>query len=213
ITPGGVEFYYRIPGETNWIYLGFTHTSPFPFHAPSVNKFYEFGSQCTDIEGNEELWPVDRPAGEQAEAWTYVVVGTPPNCPDPTVLEAVAVLAQNGFNSWGVPSLPRVLWYWTHPTTGTAVETYRAEWMVVPVGTCDTTISVFEGIAPGDTTFAQLELPYTYGASQTLRVQGVDAEGRIGPFSLWGDPFVDSGMPGEPGTPASTLTIVDPNEP
>ena len=98
------------------------------------------------------------------------------------------------------PNVPMLMWHWTHPTTGTEVVTYEGEWMV------NGAIRVIQGIAVGDTTYAELEVPYTPGQNQTLRVRGIDAAHRAGVWSEWGAVWADV-FPGKPGTPEGMLII------
>ena len=55
-----------------------------------------------------------------------------------------------------------------------------------------------------DDTVTQLSyiLSAEYGVSHQIRVAGVDAQNRQGPFSLPSDPYTpDAGAPGQPGQP------------
>jgi hypothetical protein len=99
------------------------------------------------------------------------------------LLPAAAVQAQT--------EMP-VSYNWTAPTSGTAVEFYVVEHSVdggpwAPVGTVDTN---------------SYTLNATVGVSHRVRVAGVDAQNRQGPFSLPSDPYSpDAGAPGQPGKP------------
>lgn len=84
---------------------------------------------------------------------------------------------------------------WGAPTTGTPVDYYVLQHSVN--GSAWTTVA-----APVDATYA---FQVTTGDSHQVRVAGVDAEGRQGPYSLPSDPFIpgstEPGPPGEPGKP------------
>ena len=85
-----------------------------------------------------------------------------------------------------------VQYVWTAPTTGSPVDYYVVQ------HSADGGTWVTLGNAP--------ELTYTldaeYGVSHQIRVAGVDAEGRQGPYSAPSDPYTpDAGAPGQPGKP------------
>jgi len=85
-----------------------------------------------------------------------------------------------------------VQYAWTAPTTGSPVDHYLVQHSAdggswVNLGNVN-------------------ELTYTlsaeYGVSHQIRVAGVDAQGRQGPFSQPSDPYTpDAGSPGQPGKP------------
>ncbi len=85
-----------------------------------------------------------------------------------------------------------VSYTWTAPTTGTPVEFYvvqhsvnGGQWTQVDTSTENT-----------------YTLSATAGESHQIRVAGVDADDRQGPFSVASDPFTpDAGAPGQPGKP------------
>lgn len=85
-----------------------------------------------------------------------------------------------------------VAYTWTVPTTGTAVEFYVVEhsvdggnWTQIATSTENT-----------------YTLNATVGQSHRIRVAGVDASNRQGPYSLPSDPYLpDAGAPGQPGKP------------
>jgi hypothetical protein len=85
-----------------------------------------------------------------------------------------------------------VNYQWTAPTTGTAVEYYVVEHSVdggqwTQIATTSTNTY---------TLLAEI------GLSHQIRVAGVDADGRQGPFSAASDPYSpDIGAPGQPGKP------------
>ena len=99
------------------------------------------------------------------------------------VLPATSAMAQT--------EMP-VSYTWTAPTTGTAVEYYVVEHSVN--GGNWTQI--------GTTTENSYTLDATVGQSHQIRVAGVDASDRQGPFSNASDPYMpDAGAPGQPGKP------------
>jgi len=81
---------------------------------------------------------------------------------------------------------------WTAPTTGTPVEFYVVQHSVdggqwTQIGTTDTN---------------SYTLNAAVGQSHQIRVAGVDADDRQGPFSQSSDPYTpDAGAPGQPGKP------------
>ena len=119
-----------------------------------------------------------------------------------TPLEAVTALAKRGINMSA--SEPRTGWYWTHSAVGSPPARYQIEWDVGGI------ISVIDSIAVGDTTFAEIDLPYTWGTYQLVRVRAFDAENRPSIYSPWSDPWFDSGPPGQPPKPQATLKMVEP---
>jgi len=173
-TGGGVGIYYRTAGSGagDWRYAGGTYTSPLVFTPPFIGTTYEFASTVSDNAGNNEGYDF--------------------------FAEAVTVYAPEVVP----PDVPMLRWHWTHPTEGTAVVEYEAEWMV------NDRVMVLQGIAVGDTTFAFVDVAYTPGQNQTLRVRGVDASNIVGPWSEWGEIWADV-FPGVPGRPAGYLVITE----
>ena len=85
-----------------------------------------------------------------------------------------------------------VSYTWTAPTTGTPVEFYVVEHSVN--GGQWTQIDT--------TTENSYTLTATTGESHQIRVAGIDASDRQGPFSNASDPYTpDAGAPGQPGKP------------
>jgi hypothetical protein len=201
---GGVGVYYRVPGVADWLYVGGGYESPIQFTIPVDNRGIEFASQVEDNAGNRETYPHDRPE-PQAEVAAFVCTSCfiPENedCPPTSPLQALQILAAAGFDMEA--DTPKLRWWWTHPTTGTQVVEYLADWEV------DGTVAVISGIAVGDSTFAFWDAPYTVGQTQRIRVWGRDAHDRDGPKAVWSDPFTDDGPPGAPSSANSTLIMVD----
>jgi len=81
---------------------------------------------------------------------------------------------------------------WTAPSTGSPVQHYVAQISTnggpfLPAGTSETT---------------SIDLALEVGATYTVRVAGVDDQGRQGPYSVASDPYTpDLGPPGQPGKP------------
>ena len=85
-----------------------------------------------------------------------------------------------------------ISYQWTAPSTGTAVDHYVIEHSV-DGGSWATAGTVATNTAT---------LALTVGVSHQVRVAGVDAGGRQGPFSAPSDPYTpDAGAPGAPGKP------------
>ena len=81
---------------------------------------------------------------------------------------------------------------WTAPSTGSAVDHYVVQHSVD--GTNWTTVATV--------TSAEYTLAATFGEPHQLRVAGVDADDRQGPWSDPSDPYTpDAGAPGQPGKP------------
>ena len=100
-----------------------------------------------------------------------------------TILPAASSLAQTEM---------AVSYTWSAPSTGTPVEFYVVQHSVDggPWTQIDTT---------PDNTYT---LTAQVGQSHQIRVAGVDAENRQGPFSVASDPYTpDAGAPGQPGKP------------
>jgi len=104
------------------------------------------------------------------------------------VLLAVILPAASSYAQTEIP----VDYTWTAPTTGTPVDRYVVEHSVnggqwTQVGTTN------------DNTFT---LTATTGESHQIRVAGVDASNRQGPYSVASNPYTpDAGAPGQPGKP------------
>ncbi|MEN8008023.1 MAG: hypothetical protein ABFS42_13470 [Candidatus Krumholzibacteriota bacterium] len=104
------------------------------------------------------------------------------------VLLAVILPAASSLAQTEMP----VSYTWTAPTTGTPVDFYVIEhsvdggqWTQIATST--------------DNTYT---LTATVGQSHQIRVAGVDASNRQGPYSLPSDPYLpDAGAPGQPGKP------------
>ena len=98
------------------------------------------------------------------------------------MLPATSVLAQE----------VQVNYSWTAPTTGTPVDHYVVQHSIdggqwTEIGTTD------------ENSFT---LSATMGQSHQIRVAGVDAQDRQGPYSVASDPYLpDAGAPGQPGKP------------
>jgi hypothetical protein len=81
---------------------------------------------------------------------------------------------------------------WTAPTSGSPVDHYIVEHSVDG--------GVWTQIASASSN--SYTLVATVGVSHRIRVAGVDAEGRQGPYSVSSDPYTpDPGPPGQPGKP------------
>jgi len=89
--------------------------------------------------------------------------------------------------------VPDVTYVWTAPTTGSEVVQYVVELNVDGAGWNQV------GVTPTESfTFSTFEFLKTY----EVRVAGVDALDRQGPFSLSSDPYTpDLGVPGQPSKP------------
>ena len=85
-----------------------------------------------------------------------------------------------------------VSYTWTAPSTGTPVEFYTIQHSVDGGNWTQIATST-------ENTFT---LSATVGQSHQIRVAGVDADNRQGPFSVASDPYLpDAGAPGQPGKP------------
>jgi len=90
-----------------------------------------------------------------------------------------------------------VTYTWTAPTTGSAVDHYVLQ-VSVDGGPFTT-----EDDAVSGTTYV---LTATYEHEYTVRVAGVDSQGRQGPYSASSDPYTPSlGAPGQPGKPIAVF--------
>jgi hypothetical protein len=195
-----VGIYYRIPGVLDeWNYAGASYEWFLVWVPPVWEHTYHFASQTND-DTYHEPYPHDRPEPQQElEAFLTMEQPPDPECPQTSPLQALVILAEWGFDM--EPDTPVIRWYWSHPTTGSQVTNYRAEWKV------DGVIAVIDSIAVGDTTFAFWDAPHTPGQTQTIRVQGEDAAHRLGPMSVWGNPYEDDGPPGQVEEPHRTLIM------
>ena len=105
----------------------------------------------------------------------------------------IAVLA------FGIVSVARadtvVTYTWTAPTTGSPVVNYLVE---ISIGGGPFVASAMVA----SNTYSLAALP---GNSYQIRVAGIDAQDRQGPYSDASDPYLDEGAPGQPGKP----TIVE----
>ena len=81
---------------------------------------------------------------------------------------------------------------WTAPTTGSAVDHYVVQHR----------INGGDWVQVATTSTNSYTLTATYDQAHEIRVAGVDAEDRQGPFSVASDPITpDPGAPGAPGKP------------
>ncbi len=86
----------------------------------------------------------------------------------------------------------QISYTWSAPTTGTAVVHYVVEHSIdggawAPIGTVTTN---------------EVTVTETVGQSHQIRVAGVDASDRQGPYSVPSDPYTpDPGVPAAPGKP------------
>ena len=94
-----------------------------------------------------------------------------------------------------------VLAYWPAPTTGSPVELYHIESNTTPIGgepegweLAGVSVDTFHTLPRlvGDTVY---------------RVAGMDALGRLGPWSESSDPFHDDGPPGQAGKVKVTAVV------
>lgn len=88
-----------------------------------------------------------------------------------------------------------VTYTWTPPLTGNPVDHYVVE-LSVDGG-------AFLSYTPTEpVTLEAVAMEYGFGHTYQIRVAGVDAQGRQGPFSEPSDPYLpDAGAPGQPGKP------------
>ena len=88
---------------------------------------------------------------------------------------------------------PDVTYVWTAPTTGSQVVKYVVELNIDGAGWLQVSEVTTETI-----TFSTFEFLKTY----EVRIAGVDAVDRQGPFSISSDPYTpDLGVPGQPSKP------------
>lgn len=84
---------------------------------------------------------------------------------------------------------------WTPPVGGSPVVRYDVE--------IDTDGQiVLTSTAGTENTFSVI---YDFGETVAIRVRGVDAQGRTGPWSEWSDPYSDDGPPSGCGKPSFTV--------
>lgn len=100
--------------------------------------------------------------------------------PCPSLMEMASCLQQQGITSWGCDPWPAAEYQWAMPDSGSPVVLWLIEshdtWRIPAAGPLETSC----------------RLPFAYPAylgSRTVRVAGIDAQGRIGPVSEWSDPF------------------------
>ena len=87
-----------------------------------------------------------------------------------------------------------VTYQWTAPTTGSEVVEYVVQLEVDGSGWVE-----FDRSATLSYTFTDT---FVYGREYAVRVAGVDAQGRWGPWSISSEPYTpDLGRPGQPGQP------------
>ncbi len=190
-----VGVYWTTEFMEGWNYAGATRDTLL-WTAPADTTEYFFSSTVDDNDGNSEGYEFE------TKAQTFVCTTcTPEECPPTSPLQALQILAAAGFDMEA--DTPVIRWWWTHPTTGSPVVEYVAEWDV------DGFISTIPGIAVGDTTFAIWDAPYTIGQSQRIRVFGKDALERPGDISLWSELWTDDGPPGVVDVPRGTLMMID----
>jgi len=104
------------------------------------------------------------------------------------VLLAVALPAATTLAQTEIP----VNYSWTAPTTGSPVDHYVVEH----------SLNGGQWTLVGTTAENSFTLAATSGQSHQIRVAGVDASNRQGPYSLASDPYMpDAGAPGQPGKP------------
>jgi len=94
-----------------------------------------------------------------------------------------------------------VQYVWTAPTTGTPVVHYVVQH--------STDSSAW--VTLGNVTELTYTLSAEPGVSHQIRVAGVDAQGRQGPYSAPSEPYTpeptDTGAPGQPGTPVRVQNL------
>ena len=112
-----------------------------------------------------------------------------------TIIRNVTVLAFLVAALGAAPAVAQtmdVAYQWNAPTTGSAVVNYIVQQSI------DGGAWTQVGTAPS----TNYTLAATIGVSHRVRVAGVDAQSRQGPFSLPSDPYTpDPGAPGQPGKP------------
>jgi hypothetical protein len=86
---------------------------------------------------------------------------------------------------------------WTAPTTGSPVDHY----VVQHSQDGGTWVTIDENVPSNSYT-----LTAAYDVEHSIRVAGVDAEGRQGPWSVASEPYTPSlGAPGQPGQPIAVF--------
>jgi len=107
-------------------------------------------------------------------------------------LAALTVLIIPALALAQTPDVMSASYQWSAPTTGSTVVQYVVQHEIdggnwVTVGTTDTN---------------SYTLDLTVGQSHRIRVAGLDAQNRQGPWSVASDPYSpDPGAPGQPGKP------------
>jgi hypothetical protein len=112
-----------------------------------------------------------------------------------TILKIVIVAAMAALVLPGAALAQDVMstsYQWNAPSTGSTVVHYVVQHL--------------EGggdwVTVGNTDTNSYTLDLSVGVAHTIRVAGVDSEGRQGPWSVPSDPYMpDPGAPGQPGKP------------
>ena len=201
-TGGGVGIYWTTDALDGWSYAGAGYTSPITWTAPMDDTTYQFSSTVDDNNGNSEGYEFE------PEAVSLVCTGClrPTDCPEPTILGSVSYLAKEGVTSWGVADTPTIEWYWTHPTSGSAVAAYVMELEILKDG--ETITALIPGLTRMDDDYGYGSTPYPMlGELQRVRVAGVDADDRQGIWSVWSAWTGDDGPPGVTGAPKGHLVM------
>ena len=97
----------------------------------------------------------------------------------------------------GAYAQEEVTYTWTAPTSGSAVDHYVVQHSVngAPFVTINASVT-------GNTYL----LTASYEDEHSIRVAGVDSQGRQGPWSVASDPYTPSlGSPGQPGKPVAVF--------
>jgi len=114
-----------------------------------------------------------------------------------SVLLAVAALAVILLAGGTALAQEQVTYTWTAPTTGSPVDHYVVQHSVD--GGAWVTVAT-------DVTGTTYVLSAEYDHQHQIRVAGVDAQGRQGPFSEPSDPYTPTlGAPGQPGKPVAVF--------
>lgn len=114
-----------------------------------------------------------------------------------SALLAVAALAVILMAGGAALAQEQVTYTWTAPTTGSPVDHYVVQHSVD--GGAWVTVAT-------DVTETTYVLSAEYDHQHQIRVAGVDAQGRQGPFSEPSDPYTPTlGAPGQPGKPVAVF--------